>query len=211
MDQTVPARRAASPSQAVRDAFQPRQQAALALIDQAEAIARMCHHMAQRFHQGGKLIAFGNGASSADAQHIAVEFVHPAIVGKRAFPAISLTNDSATLTHIAHCQSWNEVFAYQLEYLARSQDIAIGLSSAPWCPPNVRRGLDAAKDMGLLTLALTGSTSGCIDKDAAVDHMVVVPSGNPLVVKEVHTTLYHMLWELVHVFFDHPGLLEVGV
>jgi D-sedoheptulose 7-phosphate isomerase len=193
----------------VRDAVQYRQQAGLAMIDQAEAIARVCHLMARRFHQGGKLIAFGNGLSSTDAQHIAVEFVHPVIVGKRALPAISLTNDTATLSHIANYQGWDEVFAYQLKYLARSQDIALGLAAEPRCP-NVRRGLEAAKAMGLLTLALMGGASGRSDMDVAVDYRLAVPSDNPLIVKEVHITLYHMLWELVHVCFDHPGLLEGG-
>ena len=209
MDQIAPSRRMPLPSRAVHDAIQHRQQAALALIDQAEAMARMCHHMARRFHQGGTLIAFGNGVSSTDAQHIAVEFVHPVIVGKRALPAISLTNDTATLSHIANHQSWDEVFAYQLKYLARPQDMALGLAAEPRCP-NVRRGLEVAKDMGLLTLALTGGTSGLIDKDAAVDYRLAVPSDDPLIVKEIHITLYHILWELVHVFFDHPGLLEGG-
>jgi len=193
----------------VRDAVQQRQQAALAMIDQAEAMARICHLMARRFHQGGKLIAFGNGVSSTDAQHIAVEFVHPVIVGKRALPAIALTNDTATLSHIANHQSWDEVFAYQLKYLARSQDIALGLAAAPRCP-NVQRGFEVAKAMGLLTLALTGGTSGLSDTDAAVDYRLAVPSDDPLIVREIHITLYHMLWELVHVCFDHLGLLEGG-
>src|SRR6266702_3686688 len=85
-------------SQVAADTFQRRRMAGLTLVDQAEAIALACYDMAQRFHQGGKLIAFGNGGSSTDAQHIAVEFLHPVTVGKRALPAISLTNDIATLT-----------------------------------------------------------------------------------------------------------------
>src|SRR5215831_4649942 len=60
-----------------------------------EQIARACWAMARRFHQGGRLLAFGNGAAATDAQHVAVEFVHPVIVGKRALPALALTNDSA--------------------------------------------------------------------------------------------------------------------
>ena len=68
---------------------------------QAAAVAAACHQMAIRFHQGGKLVVFGTGGSSTDAQHVAVEFVHPVIVGKRALPAISLTSDVATVTGIA--------------------------------------------------------------------------------------------------------------
>ena len=65
------------------------------------AVAAACHDMAIRFHRGGKLVAFGTGGASTDAQHVAVEFVHPVIVGKRALPAISLTSDIATVTGVA--------------------------------------------------------------------------------------------------------------
>src|ERR1700738_61121 len=63
-----------------------------------ERIAYACWEMARRFHQGGRLLAFGNGASATDAQHVSVEFVHPVIVGKRALPALALTNDAATIS-----------------------------------------------------------------------------------------------------------------
>jgi D-sedoheptulose 7-phosphate isomerase len=207
MDKTIPSQRTPSPFRVARDTFQGRREAELALIDQAEAIALACHDMARRFHRGGKLIAFGNGTSSTDAQHIAVEFVHPVMVGKRALPAISLTNDSATLTSLATHQNWDEVFAHQLRYLAHPQDIAIGLSLDDRCQ-NVRRGLEVAKERGLLTLALTTRDSGCITQSAAVDHLLAVASAHPHIVREMHITLYHILWELVHVFFEHPGLFE---
>jgi D-sedoheptulose 7-phosphate isomerase len=71
------------------------------LAGQAGAVAEACHAMAVRFHRGGRLIVFGTGGPSADAQHVAVEFVHPVIVGKRALPAISLTADVATVTGVA--------------------------------------------------------------------------------------------------------------
>ncbi|MCW2931638.1 MAG: phosphoheptose isomerase, partial [Actinomycetia bacterium] len=71
------------------------------LARQAGAVADACHAMAARFHRGGKLVVFGVGGASADAQHVAVEFVHPVIMGKRALPAISLTTDVATVTGLA--------------------------------------------------------------------------------------------------------------
>ena len=98
MDSTNSIQQTAARSQGAADLWQRRRIAGLALVDQAEAIPLACYDMAQRFHQGGKLIAFGNGGSSTDAQHIAVEFVHPVMVGKRALPALALTNDMATLT-----------------------------------------------------------------------------------------------------------------
>src|SRR5260370_6614572 len=83
---------------------------------EAESIAEACWAMARRFHQGGRLLAFGNGAWATDALHIAVEFVHPVIVGKRALPALALTSDSASLSS---AMAMGANFARQLEILAR--------------------------------------------------------------------------------------------
>ncbi|MGH3786117.1 MAG: D-sedoheptulose-7-phosphate isomerase [Pseudonocardiaceae bacterium] len=180
------------------------------LADDAAPIAAACHAMAVRFHRGGTLVVFGNGAASTDAQHVAVEFVHPVIMGKRALPAISLTADVATVTGIAGLEGFDEIFAHQLRYLAAAQDIALGISPDGNCG-NVVRGLAAAAELGMLTIALTGGDGGRIASSHAADHIVVAHSDDPRVIKEVHVTSYHVLWELVHVFFEHPSLLEPGV
>jgi D-sedoheptulose 7-phosphate isomerase len=177
------------------------------LADQADAVAQACFAMADRFAQGGTLFAFGSGASATDAQHVAVEFVHPVIVGKRALPALSLATDVATVTGLARMAGYDEVFAHQLATLGRPRDIALGMSSDTR-DPAVLRGLEVARERGLLTVALTGGAAdGPIATSAAVDHRLHVPSDDPLVVKEVHVTAYHVLWELVHVFFEQPGVL----
>ncbi len=187
--------------------FEHRLVAGRALGDDAELVARACHDMARRFARGGKLIVFGSGAAATDAQHLAVEFVHPVIVGKRAFPALSLTGDVATLTGVASRDGVSEVFARQLRLLADPDDIALGLSTDGRCEL-VRRGLEAARQRGLLTVALTGGDGGPIARQQLADHVFVARSSDPRVVKEVHVTTYHVLWELVHVFFEHPGVLE---
>ena len=187
--------------------FEHRLEAGRALGDDAELVARACHDMARRFARGGKLIVFGSGAAATDAQHLAVEFVHPVIVGKRAFPALSLTGDVATLTGVASRDGVSEVFARQLRLLADPDDIALGLSTDGRCEL-VRRGLEAARERGLLTVALTGGDGGPIARRQLADHVFVARSSDPRVVKEVHVTTYHVLWELVHVFFEHPGVLE---
>ncbi|MFD0900290.1 D-sedoheptulose-7-phosphate isomerase [Actinomadura sediminis] len=189
---------------AVREAFDRRTEPGRAVADDAAAIARACHAMAVRFHAGGRLIAFGNGGPCADAQHVAVEFVHPVVVGKRALPAFALTGDVSTLTAIAAAEGFDEVFAAQLRSLARPDDIALGLSADGGCA-NVRRGLEAAAGMGLLTVALTGGSG---DAGRSADHVLRARTDDPLVAKEVHVTVYHVLWELVHVFFEHPGTLR---
>ena len=180
------------------------------LAGQAGAVAETCHAMAVRFHQGGKLVVFGTGAESTDALHVAVEFVHPVIVGKRALPAISLTADVATVSGLAASDGVDGIFAHQIGLLAEPNDIALGIA-ADSGSPSVLRGLEAAKRMGLLTIALTGGQDGSIADSLAVDHVLAVRSDDPRVVKEVHVTIYHVLWELVHVFFEQPGVLAPGV
>src|SRR5215831_3659425 len=81
---------------------------------EAGRIAEACWAMARRFHQGGRLLAFGNGAGATDAQHVSVEFVHPVIVGKRALPALALTNDSATISGLMANGDQEAPFARQL-------------------------------------------------------------------------------------------------
>lgn len=171
---------------------------------EAERIAQCCWAMARRFHAGGRLLAFGNGPCATDAQHVAVEFVHPVIVGKRALPALALTNDSAALSGL-HGGDGPD-FARMLAVLARPQDIAMGFSPDGRCA-NVLAALDAARRMGLLTLGLAGGDGGQF-AHAELEFGFVVPSSDPLAVQETHETLYHVLWELVHVFFEHEGLLE---
>jgi D-sedoheptulose 7-phosphate isomerase len=180
------------------------------LAGQAGAVADACHAMAVRFHRGGRLIVFGTGGPSADAQHVAVEFVHPVIVGKRALPAISLTTDVATVTGVAEREGIDAIFAHQLRYLADPADMALGIS-ADGDNGSVLAGLAVARELGLLTIALVGGDGGRIAAARMADHLLTVASGDPRVVKEWQVTTYHILWELVHVFFEQPGVLAPGV
>ena len=180
------------------------------LAEQAVAIADACHAMAVRFHRGGKLIVFGTGGAAADAQHVAVEFVHPVIVGKRALPAISLTTDVATITGVAERDGMAGIFAHQLRYLAAPEDIALGIS-ADGDNDSVRSGLATARERGLLTVALAGGDGGAIAKEHTAEHVLTAPASDPRIVKELQVTTYHVLWELVHVFFEQPGVLDPEV
>ena len=127
--------------------------------------------MAVRFHRGGKLVVFGTGGASTDAQHVAVEFVHPVIVGKRALPAISLATDVATVTGIAERDGVAAIFAHQIRFLADPADIALGLS-ADGNTASVLAGLEAARERGLLTIALAGGDGGQIAAGKAADHVL---------------------------------------
>jgi D-sedoheptulose 7-phosphate isomerase len=190
--------------------FRRREQPVREFAEQAGEVAAACHQMATRFHRGGKLVVFGIGGSSPDAQHVAVEFVHPVIVGKRALPAIALTSDVATVTGIAARAGMAAVFSHQLRYLAQAADIALGISADGNCA-SVLSGLLTARDLGMLTIALVGGDGGAIAASPAVDHLLITRSTDPRVVKEMHVTSYHVLWELVHVFFEQPGVLAPGV
>jgi D-sedoheptulose 7-phosphate isomerase len=173
--------------------------------NEAGRIAEACWAMARRFSQGGRLIAFGNGAQATDAQHVSVEFVHPVIVGKRALPALALTNDSATMSGMMAKGDTDKLFVHQMRVLARSQDIAMGFT-LDGNDANVLEALSLAKRMGLLTLCLTGGDGG-FSKETEIDFVFVIQSRDPFVIQETHETLYHVLWELVHIFFEHEGLL----
>lgn len=172
---------------------------------EAGRIAEACWAMARRFHQGGRLLAFGNGAWATDAQHVSVEFVHPVIVGKRALPALALTNDSATLSGLMASKKADMPFVHQLRVLARPQDIALGFSPDGNCA-NVVAALVEAQRLGLLTLGLAGGDGGQL-RQSELGFSFIVQAHDPLVIQETHETLYHILWELVHIFFEHEGLL----
>ena len=131
--------------------------------------------------------------------------MHPVIVGKRALPALALTNDSATLSGLMAGREADSSFVRQLRVLARPQDIALGFSPDGHCA-NVVAALATARRMGLLTLGQAGGDGGLF-RQAELDCCFVVQARDPLVIQETHETLYHILCELVHIFFEHEGLL----
>jgi D-sedoheptulose 7-phosphate isomerase len=150
---------------------------------EAERIARLCHRMAERFARGGRLVAFGDGpVARSDARHVAVEFVHPVIVGKRALPALALTAEGGPV-------------GAQVELLVEPDDIALAFGEHP----ETVAALRAARERGCLTLAAT---------HVGAEWELVPDEDDPFVAQELVETLYHVLWELVHVFFEHRGLLE---
>jgi D-sedoheptulose 7-phosphate isomerase len=180
-----------------------RDAAGTSLAADAAAVAEAAYAMAQRFHSGGKLLVFGNGSASTDAARLAVEFMHPVIVGKPALPAIALNNDIATVTGVAGRRGFADVYADQLRTLACPADIALTVSADGTCP-NVYAGIVAARERGLLTVLLSGNPGA---DGRLADHLLVARDNDPTVVKEVHTTISHLLWELVHQLLADPALL----
>ncbi|MQY10132.1 Phosphoheptose isomerase 1 [Streptomyces sp. RB5] len=191
---------------AVHHAFAAREPALNGVADQAGRLGVACRDMAARFRRGGRLITFGNGASAADASHLAVEFMHPAVVGKPALPAVALGNDTATLSGIGTREGFAEVFAHQLRALAGPDDIALGLTPDGRCR-NLHRAIATAREGGLLTVVLSGGDAA--DAPAA-DHLLCAASDDPLIVAEAHMTFYHLLWELTQVFLEQYGTERIG-
>lgn len=180
-------------------AFARRRDLGNALAAAAEAVARTCHAMADRFRAGGRLLVFGAGVTAVDARHIAVEFLHPVIVGKRALPALAVESDVAWPVDTTASQR----FADALRVLGRPTDIAMGLSLDGSCE-SVTAGLTAARALGLLTVGLTGGAPDALVASAA-DHAIVLGRHDTLAVREALVTTYHIVWELVHVFLDRPA------
>ena len=169
--------------------------------DRLEACVRQ---MAERFAAGGRLFAMGNGGSACDASHVAVEFQHPIIEKRKALPAMALTADSATLTAIGNDSDFSMVFAQQLRLQGRAGDIALGISTSGQSA-NVARGLQAAREMGMLTVAFSGRDGGRIATLA--DHCFVAPSFSIHRIQETHTVLLHLLWDQVHVAMGEEDVL----
>lgn len=156
-----------------------RRNAIFEVFFEAEAgrLAEACHEMSRRFLAGGRLLAFGRGAAATDAQHVSVEFVHPVIVGKRALPALDLGLD----------------FEARLPVLVRPEDMVMGFAF-PAPDAAVERALQTARARGALTFGLTAEAGECA---------FAPPDDDPFVCQEVFEVLYHVLWETVHVCFEH--------
>lgn len=143
---------------------------------------------------GGKLLVFGNGGSASDAQHMAAELVGRFLRERRALPAIALTTDTSVLTAVGNDAGFDHVFARQVEALGRPGDVALGISTSG-NSGNVVAALARATQMGLTTVALTGSDGGKAGRTASVH--VNVPSSSTPRVQEVHRTLLHVICDLV--------------
>ncbi len=165
--------------------------------DHADRIVQVATLIAGAFRNGNKVLLFGNGGSSTDAAHIAAEFVGRYQRERAPLPAIALATDIAAITCIANDYGYEELFARQVRAHGRKGDIAIGISTSG-NSPNVLKGIEAARDGGLTTIAWTGANGGKLA--GLVEYPFVVPSTVTSRIQESHITLGHVLCELVE---DH--------
>jgi len=162
--------------------------------DHADRIAQVAALMVTAFREGRKVLLFGNGGSATDAAHIAAEFVGRYKRERKPLPAIALATDVAAITCIANDYGFDELFARQVRAHGQKGDIAIAISTSG-NSPNVLKGVTAARECGMITVAWTGGTGGKLA--GLVDHPFVVPSTVTARIQESHITLGHVLCELV--------------
>ena len=173
------------------------------VIDVAQAIAGV-------YLAGGRLFSMGNGGSSCDAAHIAVEFLHPVTAGRPALAAINLASDIATVSAIANDVGYSHVFVRQLIALARTGDALIGISTSG-NSDNLMAAFATARQLGLVTIGLCGADGGLMARSPDIDHCLTVRSDSIHRIQETHVAIYHILWDLVHTLLaDRRGGLDPG-
>lgn len=170
----------------------------------AGRIARCAADMARALDAGGRLFVLGNGGSACDAQHAAVEFMHPIVEKRRAFPATALTVDGALLTAVGNDEDFALAFARQIKLLGRPGDAVLAFSTSGKSA-GVNRALEAARRAGLLTVGIAGRDGGRMP--AFCDHCFVVESFSTHRIQETQETLLHALWDLVHVALGEEDVL----
>lgn len=162
----------------------------------AEQIEALSRDMAKRFAAGKKLLTMGNGGSLCDALHFSVEFTHPIIEKRAAFPAIPLMSDIATMTAIGNDSDYSRIFVDQLRLLGQPGDMALAVSTSGKSPDLIY-ALEEARKREMLTIAWAGKDGGRFPDLA--DYCFVVPSYSIHRIQEVHATLVHVLWDLIHI------------
>ena len=165
--------------------------------DHADRIVQVAQLIGGAFQAGHKVLLFGNGGSSTDAAHIAAEFVGRYKRERAPLPAIALATDIAAITCIANDYGFEELFARQVRAHGQRGGVAVAISTSG-NSPNVLKGVEAAKALGLTTIAWTGGTGGKLA--GMVDYAFVVPSTLTARIQESHITLGHVLCELIE---DH--------
>ncbi|MCS6289449.1 MAG: D-sedoheptulose 7-phosphate isomerase [Nitrospira sp.] len=165
--------------------------------DHADRIVQVAQLIGGAFQAGHKVLLFGNGGSATDAAHIAAEFVGRYKRERAPLPAIALATDIAAITCIANDYGFEALFARQVHAHGQRGDVAIAISTSG-NSPNVLKGVEAAKSLGLTTIAWTGGSGGKLAGMA--DYAFIVPSTLTARIQESHITLGHVLCELIE---DH--------
>lgn len=173
----------------------------------AQEVVAVARAVAAVYRCGGRMFSMGNGGSSCDAAHFAVEFLHPVTTGRPALSAINLAMDVAMLTAIGNDVGFAHIFVRQLIALARRGDGLIGFSTSG-NSENLLAAFAAARELGLVTIGLSGMEGGRMAAAGALDHCLIVRTDSIHRIQETHVAIYHILWDLVHTMLaDDRGAL----
>ena len=177
--------------------------------EHADEVVAAAGTIADVYRNNGRLLCMGNGGSSCDAGHIAVEFLHPVTAGRPALPAIDLTADQAMMTAVGNDVGFGNIFSRQVIAHGRPGDGLVGISTSG-NSENLIKAFQKAKEMGLATIGLAGMNGGKM-ADQGLDHCLVVETDSIHRIQECHLSIYHILWDLVHsLLADDRGNLNVN-
>jgi D-sedoheptulose 7-phosphate isomerase len=165
--------------------------------EQAAVLIAAAKSIADVYRGGGRLFSMGNGGSSCDASHVAVEFVHPITAGRPALSAINLVADLAMISAVGNDVGFDHIFVRQILAQGRAGDGLVGISTSG-NSANLIAAFAKAKEIGIVTIGLAGGDGGRMLAAGVVDHCLVVPSTSIHRIQESHVTAYHIIWDLVH-------------
>ena len=173
------------------------------VVDTAAAIARV-------YRGNGRMFSMGNGGSSCDAAHFAVEFLHPVTTGRPALAVVNLVCDTAMMTAVGNDVGFDHLFVRQLIAHARKGDGLIGFSTSG-NSANLLSAFRRARDMGVVTIGMAGGDGGAMAAGKDLDHCLTVATDSIHRIQETHVATYHILWDLVHTLLaDDRGHLQTG-
>jgi D-sedoheptulose 7-phosphate isomerase len=164
------------------------------LVASAAAVDRVAAALCDCIRAGGKILFCGNGGSAADAQHFSSELTGRFLRDRRPLPALALVCNAATMTSIANDYGYEATFERQVRAIGRRGDALVGISTSG-NSPNVVAALAAARELGMLAVALTGEREGAVDRCS--DHCLKVPSADTPRIQEMHIAVGHVLCELI--------------
>ncbi len=159
----------------------------LELVDKILQVSKACNNIIEN---GGKILFCGNGGSASDSQHLAAEIVVRFRHNRKALPALALTTDTSVITSISNDFSFDEVFSRQLEAIATEKDILIAISTSGESK-NILNALKKAKELGMLTLCMTGNSTKNVEKLS--DYLISIPSEVTGVVQQSHITIGQLI------------------
>lgn len=163
----------------------------------ASTLVAAARAVADIYRKGGRLFSMGNGGSSCDASHVAVEFVHPITAGRPALAATNLVADLAMISAVGNDIGFEHVFVRQIIAQGRAGDGLVGISTSG-NSSNIIAAFAKAREMGLVTIGLAGGDGGRMKTSGVVDFCLVVPTQSIHRTQECHVIAYHILWDLVH-------------